>query len=37
LASLRYPEVTVYGVNHVAFVMCDDRPILGSDVVQELL
>ena len=29
--------VAVYGVNHVAFAICDDGRILGSDVVQELL
>jgi hypothetical protein len=29
--------VAVYGVNHVAFAICDDGRILGGDVVQELL
>ena len=29
-------SVAVYGVNHVAFAVCDDGQILGSNVVQEL-
>jgi hypothetical protein len=27
--------VAVYRVNHVAFAICDDGRILGSDLVQE--
>ena len=30
-------SVAVYGVYHVAFAICYDGQILGSDVVQELL
>jgi hypothetical protein len=29
--------VAVYGVNHVAFAICDDGRLLGSNIVQELL
>ena len=36
IGFVKVPSITMDGVYHVAFVICDDGWVLGSYVVQEL-